>query len=129
MAWQSAAIRCEERNWMAAEKCGRGRVADQTRSPASPPNNPCHVALNRLTMRVFLRSRQTRLYCASSNRWAGAVAQALLFRSVRQAARFAFDEKVPEAEIVMRSDLMEQEITLPLLPEWCDLPEPGSAAD
>jgi len=80
-------------------------------------------------MRVLLRNRQTRLYCASSNGWAVAMAQALLFRNVRQAARFAFDEKVPEAEIVMRSDLMEQEITLPLLPEWCDPPEPGSAAD
>lgn len=58
-----------------------------------------------------------------------AIAQALVFNSVRQAARFAFDEKVPQAEIVMRSQLLEQEITLPLLPEWCDLDEPRSAAD
>ena len=80
-------------------------------------------------MRVFLRNRQTRCYCVSPNGWAVAIAQALVFNSVRQAARFAFDEKVPQAEIVMRSQLLEQEITLPLLPEWCDLDEPRSAAD
>jgi hypothetical protein len=80
-------------------------------------------------MRVFLRNRQTRLYCASSNGWTIAMAHARLFSSVRQAARFAFDEKVPDAEIVMRSDLLEQDITLPLLPEWCDLREPRSIAD
>ena len=48
---------------------------------------------------------------------------------MRQAARFAFDEKVPEAEIVMKSDFQEQEVALPLLPEWCDLDEPRSAVD
>jgi hypothetical protein len=80
-------------------------------------------------MRVFLRSKQTRLYYASSNGWVVAIAQALLFSGVRQAARFAFDEKVPEAEIVMKSDLLEQDITLPLLPECCDLREPRAAAD
>ena len=80
-------------------------------------------------MRVFLRNRQTRRYCASSNGWAVAIAQALVFSSVRKAARFAFDEKVPGAEIVMKSDFQEQEVALPLLPEWCDLDEPRSAMD
>jgi hypothetical protein len=80
-------------------------------------------------MRVFLRNRQTRRYCASSNGWVVAIAQALVFNSVRKAARFAFDEKVPEAEIVVRSDLVEQEVALPLRPEWCELDEPGSAAN
>ena len=80
-------------------------------------------------MRVLLRNRRTRLYYASPNGWSEAMAQAQLFSSVRQAARFAFDEKVPEAEIVMRSDLLEQDITLPLLPEWCELREPRSIAD
>ena len=51
-------------------------------------------------MRVYLRNRQTRLYCASPKGWAVAIAQALLFSSVRQAARFAFHERVPETEIV-----------------------------
>jgi hypothetical protein len=80
-------------------------------------------------MRVFLRDRQTRRYCASSSAWAVALARALVFSSVRQAARFAFEEKVPGAEIVVRCDLLEQEVALPLLPEWCDSPEPGRAAN
>jgi hypothetical protein len=79
-------------------------------------------------MRVYLRNRESRLYYAASNGWAVAITQALVFRSVRQAARFAIDEKVPEVEIVLRSDLLEVEVTLPLLPEWCDLAEARSAA-
>jgi hypothetical protein len=81
-----------------------------------------------LTMKVFLRNKQTRLYRAASNEWAAAIAQALIFTSVRQAARFAFDQKVPEAEIVVRCDVLQQEVPLPLLPEWCDLDEQDSAA-
>jgi len=79
-------------------------------------------------MRVLLRNRKTRRYYASPHGWVVAIAQAHLFSSVRQAARFAFEEQVPEAEIVMRSDLVEHEIILPLLPHWCDLQEPRSAA-
>jgi hypothetical protein len=79
-------------------------------------------------MKVFLRNKRTRLYRAASNEWATATTQALLFPSVCHAARFAFDEKVPEAEIVLRCDLLDHEIPLPLMPEWCDLEEPNSAA-
>ena len=80
-------------------------------------------------MRVFLRSINTRLYCASRDEWAVAITEALLFGSVGQAARFAFDEKVPGAVIVVRCDLLEQEVALPLLSEWCDLPQPASTAN
>ena len=80
-------------------------------------------------MRVYLRNKKTRLYCASSSEWAPAMAQALLFPSVGQAARFAFDEKVPEAEIVLRYDLLDKEVSLPLLRELCDVGEPRSAPD
>ena len=79
-------------------------------------------------MKVFLRNKHTRLYCAASNGWAVALAEALPFTDVRQAARFAFDEKVPEAEIVVRCDLLEEEVTVPLVPEWCELAQPRSAA-
>jgi hypothetical protein len=79
-------------------------------------------------MRVLLRNKQTRCYYAGSNGWAAAIAQSFLFSSVPQAARFAFDEKVPEAEIVVRCDVLEQEVPLPLLPEWCDLDEHDSGA-
>jgi hypothetical protein len=54
--------------------------------------------------------------------------QALPFTSVPQAAKFGFDEEVREAEIVVRYDLLEQEVILPLLPEWCDLCQPASPA-
>jgi len=80
-------------------------------------------------MRVFLRSIKTQRYCASRDEWADAIALAHVFGSVRQAVRFAFDERVPGAEIVLRCDLLEQEVTLPLLSEWCDLPHPASTAD
>ena len=80
-------------------------------------------------MRAFLRNRQTQRYCALSNGWAGAIAQAIVFSSVRQAARFAFAENVTNAEIAVRCDLLEQEFALRLLPEWCELDECGSAVD
>jgi hypothetical protein len=79
-------------------------------------------------MRVFLRHKKTRLYCATHDAWAVAITQARLFNNVPQAARFAFEQEVPEAEIVVRCDLLEQEVALPLLPEWCDLHQPDSAA-
>lgn len=96
-----------------------------TWQPASPLMAPCRVNLNLLTMRVFLRNKQTRLYCASSNDWADAISRALPFSSVPHAARFAFDQKIPEAEIVLRSDLVEHEVALPLLPQWCDIDASG----
>jgi len=80
-------------------------------------------------MRVFLRHKQTRFYCAPANRWAATTAQALLFISVRHAAKFAFDQNLPQAEIVVWCDVLEQEVTVPLIPEWCDLHEPRPAAD
>jgi hypothetical protein len=79
-------------------------------------------------MKVYLRNRESRLYCAASNRWEVSITQALAFRSVRQAARFAIDQKMPEVEIVLRSDLLEEEVTLPLIPQWCDIGEPRAAA-
>ena len=74
-----------------------------------------------MTMRVFLRNRETRLYRADSSGWAAGVGQALDFTSVRRAARFARDEKLPETEVVVRYDLLAEEVALPLVPEWCDL--------
>jgi hypothetical protein len=74
-------------------------------------------------MKVFLRNKQTRLYCASSDKWVVVTAQAIPFSSVPHAARFAFAEKILEAEIVVRSDLVEQEVALPVLPQWCAFDE------
>jgi hypothetical protein len=80
-------------------------------------------------MRVFLRHAKTGLYRTGSNEWASEIAQALLFNTVAQAATFAFDEAVPEAEILLRCDLLDHEVSLPLLRELCDAGEPRSASD
>ena len=72
-------------------------------------------------MRVFLRNKRTRLYCAASNTWAAACTEALPFTNLQQAARFALDEKVSEAEIILRCDLLDQEVAMPLLAEYCNL--------
>ena len=79
-------------------------------------------------MRVFLRNKKTRLYCAESNRWAAAVGQAIHFTSVPHAARFARDGKLAEVEVVLRCDLLEEEVAVPLVPGWCDFDQPDSAA-
>jgi hypothetical protein len=81
-----------------------------------------------IPMRVFLRNRKTRLYCTGSNEWADSEGQALDFASVPQAARFAFDEDLPEAEIVLKFHILPEEVALPVLPEWCNLDQPHSAA-
>ena len=79
-------------------------------------------------MRVFLRDKKTRFYCADLNRWVATVGQALDFTSVPHAARFARDENLPGTEIVVRCDLLEEEVAMPLAPEWCDFDQPHSAA-
>ena len=73
-------------------------------------------------MKVFLRNKQTRLYCDNRSEWGVSITQALVFSSVPQAARYAYHQELPEAEIVLKSDFAEQEVALPLLPGWCDLP-------
>jgi hypothetical protein len=79
-------------------------------------------------MRVFLRNTKTRLYCADPNGWAAAAGQALDFTSVPHAARFALDERLLGFEIVVRYDSLEEEVTVPLLAEWCDLDHAHSVA-
>jgi hypothetical protein len=79
-------------------------------------------------MRVFLRNKKTRLYCAGANGWAAAIGQAVEFDSIPQATRFAIDGRMPETEVVVRCDLLAEEVALPLLPEWRDLEQPRSAA-
>ena len=39
------------------------------------------------------------------------------------------ERKVPEAEIIVRSDLLGEEVALPLVPEWCNLHEHRSVVD
>ena len=79
-------------------------------------------------MRVFLRNKKTRLYCAGTNGWATAMGQAVEFTSVRWAIAFAVEGSMPETEVVVRYDLLAEEVTLPLVPEWRDFAQPNSAA-
>ena len=82
--------------------------------------------MNWLAMRVFLRNRKTRSYRADSNGWDAGAGQALDFTSVPHAARFTRDEKLAEAEIVVRYDLLAEEVALPLLPEWRNFDQSAS---
>ena len=66
-----------------------------------------------MAMRVFLRNRKTRLYCADSNGWAAAAGQARDFTSVPKAARFALGESLLEIEIVLKYDVQPEEVAVP----------------
>lgn len=70
-------------------------------------------------MRVLLRNRRTRLYYVALNQWGVEHERALDFGNVASAARFTFEEKLPEMEIILRYDACDGEIQLPVLPEWC----------
>ena len=79
-------------------------------------------------MRVFLRNKKSRLYCAGSKGWAPAIGQAVEFASVQRAVTFAVEKSLPESEVVLRCDILAAEVTLPLVPEWRDFHQSGSAA-
>jgi len=44
---------------------------------------------------------------------------ALDLGSIRIAARVTLEEKLPDMEIILRSDSFDGEIALPVLAEWC----------
>jgi hypothetical protein len=79
-------------------------------------------------MRVLLRHKKTRLYRTAANGWVAAEEQALGFTSVHHATRVALNERLPEAEIVMKSELMQEEVTMPVLPEYLDFDQGDAAA-
>ena len=79
-------------------------------------------------MKVFLRNRKTRLYCAESSEWVPAAGQAFDFTSVSLATRFALDQRLLEIELVVKYDLLPDEVPVPLLPEWRNFGQPPAAA-
>jgi hypothetical protein len=78
-------------------------------------------------MRVFLRSKRTRLYYASPSGWADSAGQALQFTSVSEAARFALDHSLPDTELVLAFYTFPEQIAMPLVPEWSNIDRPGPA--
>jgi hypothetical protein len=79
-------------------------------------------------MKVFLRNKKTRLFCADPDGWTGAVEQALDYSSISQATRFALDEELPFIELVVKYDILPDEVPVPLLPQWRDFGKLASAA-
>lgn len=75
-------------------------------------------------MKVFLRNITTGLYCTGSNGWVASQKQALEFTSVPQAARFALETILPGTEIVLQSDVLPDEVVVPVIPEWCGFKYP-----
>ena len=70
-------------------------------------------------MRVLLRNRRTTLYYVGLNQSGVEHQGALDFASVGSAAKFTFEEKLADMEIILRYDSCDGEISLPVLPEWC----------
>ena len=71
-------------------------------------------------MKVFLRDRKTRLYSAGTNEWVASVGQALDFETVAQATRLALDGNWPDLEMVVRYDVLPEEVAVPILAAWRD---------
>ena len=66
-------------------------------------------------MKVFLRSKTSRLFCAASDAWAVGEGQALEFCDVPHAAQFARDKCLLETEIILRCETLAVEVALPLV--------------
>ena len=69
-------------------------------------------------MRVLLRNRRTTRYYVGPNEPGTGQERAVDFGNVGSAARFTLEEKLPDMEIILRYDLCDSEISLPVLAEW-----------
>jgi hypothetical protein len=72
---------------------------------------------------------KTGCYCAGAYEWVASAGEALDFSSVPKATRFALDENLSAAEIVLKSDLLPDEVVVPVLSEWCGLGCQQEASD
>ena len=70
-------------------------------------------------MRILLRNHLTGLYYVGLNHMGREHERGLDFGNVRSAAKFTFEEKLPDMEIILRYDSCDGEIPLPVLAEWC----------
>ena len=81
----------------------------------------CNVIEKGQPMRVLLRHKRTGFYSGGSIGWVDSTSQALDFSSVPKATRFALDENLSAAEIVLKSDVLPDEVVMPVLSEWSGL--------
>jgi hypothetical protein len=79
-------------------------------------------------MRVFLRNKESRLFWGVLVGCGAEREQAFDFGSVPRAARFALEESLTKVEIVLTCYLFPDEVTMPLVPEFCDLQQPDAKA-
>ena len=79
-------------------------------------------------MRAFVRNRETRFYRAAAKGWVIASQQTLGSTSVTQATEFVLEEKVPQAEIIVRFESHPHEFVVPVLPEYRDLDQRNATA-
>ena len=79
-------------------------------------------------MKVLLRNTKTGYYSAGAKGWVPMARQALDFITVPQAAQFALDQDLPAIEIVLKSEVLPEEVVVPVLSEWCGLGLPPKAA-
>ena len=70
-------------------------------------------------MRILLCNQRTGRYYSGPRQPGSGVAHAHDFGSVPAAAKFTFEEKLPDVEIVVRYDSHGTEIHLPVLAVWC----------
>jgi hypothetical protein len=72
-------------------------------------------------MKVLLRNTNTGCYYSGLNGWVASAMEASDYASVQKATRFALDENLSAAEIVLKSDVLPDEVVVPVLSEWCGL--------
>jgi hypothetical protein len=87
------------------------------------------MVLNGEPVKAFVRNQKTHLYRAAASGWVIASEQALCFTSVTQATKFALEEKVPQAEIVLTFESHPYEFVVPVLPAYRDHDQPDAAAN
>ncbi len=86
------------------------------------------MVLNGEPVKAFVRNRETRLYRAAAKGWVIASEQTLGSTSVTQATEFVLEEKVPQAEIIVRFESHPHEFVVPVLPEYRDLDQRNATA-
>ena len=84
--------------------------------------------LNGEPVKAFVRNKETQLYRAAAKGWVTASGQALGLIIVTQATKFALEEEVLQAEIVVKFESHPHEFVVPVLPEYRDVDQRNATA-